>query len=680
MVSCHFLLFSLFLLLSPRVLLSVSDTDALLKLKESFTTSNSLDSWTQDTSPCAGNEQWVGVVCFKGIITGLRLGNMGLSGAVDVEALKGITGLRTVSFTNNSLSGPIPEFNKLGALKAIYLTKNNFSGSIPSDFFSKMESLKKVWLSGNGFAGEIPISLSNLPNLIELHLEYNKFSGKIPQVLPAKLTSLDLSYNDLEGEIPASFKFKAESFAGNEKLCGTQLGKECLKMKAPQTKQTLEGQGPMGIEQSVVKTTPDNPQQAKVAVAVVTLTVVLLMLIAAGIIVMKRREEEFYMLGRENLDEPMVTRMTSNRRKSKDSNSRKGGSAKGGGIGIGDLVIVNDEKGVFGLPDLMKAAAEVLGNGSLGSAYKAVMTSGVAVVVKRMQDMNRIGKDGFDGEMRRLGRLRHKNILTPLAYHYRKEEKLVVYEFIPKGSLLYILHGDLGLLHAELTWPTRLKIVKGIARGLGFLHAELASYNLPHGNLKSSNILIDYDFEPRLSDYGFASLVNPAQISQGLFAYRSPESIQYRIATPKCDVYCFGIVILEILTGKFPSQYLPNGKGGTDVVQWVLSAISERREFELIDPGIAGMRNSASEMERLLYIGAACVESNPDNRPAMKDVIRTIEEVQVERFQFQESSELQLSPSEREGYTTEFSSSSSSPSNIYNAQEGIRHHSRRLTG
>ncbi|MCI31502.1 putative inactive leucine-rich repeat receptor-like protein kinase, partial [Trifolium medium] len=98
--------------------------------------------------------------------------------------------------------------------------------------------------------------------------------------------------------------------------------------------------------------------------------------------------------------------------------------------GIGDLVMVNDEKGAFGLQDLMKAAAEVLGNGGLGSAYKAAMASGLSVVVKRMREMNKIGKDVFDAEMRQFGRIRHPNILTPLAYHYRREEKLFVTEYM----------------------------------------------------------------------------------------------------------------------------------------------------------------------------------------------------------------------------------------------------------
>ena len=128
-------------------------------------------------------------------------------------------------------------------------------------------------------------------------------------------------------------------------------------------------------------------------------------------------------------------------RRNVGESSKKGGMGGGSRNGIGDIVMVNDEKGSFGLQDLMKAAAEVLGNGGLGSAYKAAMATGLSVVVKRMREMNKIGKDVFDAEMRQFGRIRHANILTPLAYHYRREEKLFVTEYKPKGSLLYVLHG-----------------------------------------------------------------------------------------------------------------------------------------------------------------------------------------------------------------------------------------------
>lgn len=161
-----------------------------------------------------------------------------------------------------------------------------------------------------------------------------------------------------------------------------------------------------------------------------------------------------------------------------------------------------------------------------------------------------------------------------------------------------------------------------------FLHTEFSTLELPHGNLKSSNILLDANYVPLLTDYAFHPLVNLNHAPQAMFAYRSPESQQDQHVSPKCDVYCLGIVLLEILTGKFPTQYLTNGKGGTDVVQFVKSAVEENREVELIDPDIAS-EASQQEMQRLLHIAVECTENNPATRPDMKEAIRRIQEIKI---------------------------------------------------
>lgn len=174
-----------------------------------------------------------------------------------------------------------------------------------------------------------------------------------------------------------------------------------------------------------------------------------------------------------------------------------------------------------------------------------------------------------------------------------------------------------------------MKIIQGVASGMEFLHTEFAAYDLPHGNLKSSNILLKEDYEPVLNDYAFHPLINPSNAAQAMFAFKTPEYIDSQQISPKSDVYCLGIVILEILTGKFPSQYLSNGKGGIDVVQWVQSAIAEQREQELLDPEIASNIESVNQMLQLLQIGTDCTDSNPDRRPDIREAIRRILEVQV---------------------------------------------------
>lgn len=575
---------------------------------------------------------------------GLRLEGMGLAGVIDVDALLEIKSLRIISFVNNSFTGSIPEFNRLPALKAMYLTGNRFAGEIAADYFAKMDSLKKIWLSKNDFTGNIPASLSRLPHLIELHLENNKFSGRIPDLNSETLKEFDLANNKLEGEIPPNLaRFNANSFAGNTGLCGEPVGVKC---------DEKPGKHPGGGEP--IEDEADKHDKLKIIGVCVTLGIMLLCLLIFFLLRWKKKEQ-----GDKNVKQvpkerqiPMETievnvsvpsskkgRQLSKRR----SGSVRKGSQKGGGMG--ELVMVNTEKGVFGLPDLMKAAAEVLGNGGVGCSYKATMANGVTVVVKRMREINAIGKEAFDTDVRKLGELRHPNILAPLAYHFRKDEKLFVYEYIPKGSLLYRLHGDRGPAFSEFDWNARLKTIKGITRGLDYLYTELAFLEAPHGNLKSSNVLIGTDHEPLLSEYGFCSFMN--QNSQVLFACKSPEALETGNVTAKSDVYCLGIIILEVLTGEFPCQYLITGKGGADLISWVESAIAEGKPAELFDPVIC-TAGTTSGMEELLNIGVACIERDPEKRLDMQEAIKRIQGIKIEG---QPDTKMEMLPTPKDGFS-----------------------------
>ena len=425
----------------------MSEAEALLSLKSSFSNAQALDSWMANSLPCTEDDQWEGVVCYNGLVTGLRLGGMGLLGEIDVDALLELKSLRTISLMNNSFSGSIPQLNRIGFLKAMYLSGNKFSGDIPLDYFQRMRSLKKVWLSNNEFTGQIPSSLAEVSQLIELHLENNQFSGAIPNLENPSLVDLNLSNNKFEGEIPAGLlKFNESSFTGNAGLCGEKFGKTCEK--------TTESTNPIGPQNNVetinnIGNVPvtNGSKSNSLQIAGFVVTSFLLVSLVVFVIVRSRQkeDEDFDRLGKDIPEEAVEVQVSAPVKREVDTmrkaSSSRRGSSHGGGKGVGELVVVNDEKGVFGLPDLMKAAAEVLGNGGLGSSYKAMMANGVAVVVKRTREMNALGKEGFDAEMKKLGKLKHWNILTPLAYHYRKDEKLIISEYVPRGSLLYLLHG-----------------------------------------------------------------------------------------------------------------------------------------------------------------------------------------------------------------------------------------------
>ncbi|KAJ1258439.1 hypothetical protein BS78_10G074900 [Paspalum vaginatum] len=613
---------------------NMTDAEALVQLKKSFTNSSSLSSWLiTDTdgskSPCApGSHEWHGVVCSRGVVTRLRLNGLKLGGTIDVDALASFPSLRSVSFARNNFSGPLPAFHQIKALKSMYLSNNQFSGTIPDDFFANLGHLKKLWLNGNQLSGPIPASISQATSLLELHLDRNAFTGELPAEPPPALKSFNVSGNDLEGVVPEAFrKFDAGRFAGNEYLCFAPTdAKPCRR------------------EQTVSSWS----RRLVVVVATVLVSAVLLLVALRACSSSQKPSSRARSLDMAGFEEKPPVYMvkqasTTTQKRSTSWLGMRPGSSLGLGHrraasaakvddlssrSAGDLVMVNESKGVFGLTDLMKAAAEVIGSGGLGSAYKAVMANGVAVVVKRARDMNRASKDAFEAEMKRLGAMRHANLLPPLAYHYRKDEKLLVYEYIPKGSLLYVLHGDRGMDYAALDWPMRLKVAVGVARGVAFLHAELASHEVPHGNLKSANILLAPDFEPLLVDFGFSGLMNQTQSPHSMLAYRAPECVAGHLASAKADVYCLGIVLLELLTGKFPAQYLQNAKGGTDLVMWATSALADGFERDLFDPAVmAAWKFALPDMTRLMRVAVDCVEVDLEKRPDMKEAAARVEEV-----------------------------------------------------
>lgn len=179
-----------------------------------------------------------------------------------------------------------------------------------------------------------------------------------------------------------------------------------------------------------------------------------------------------------------------------------------------------------------------------------------------------------------------------------------------------------------LDWPTRLKIIKGVARGLIYLYNELPTLVVPHGHLKSSNVLLDKDLEPLLSDYALRPVINQEQAHMVMTAYKSPEhAINGRISR-KTDVWCLGILILEVLTGRFPENYLtPGYDSNTNLATWVNEMVKEKKSSEVFDKEMAGTKNSKGEMINLLKIGLSCCEEDFETRPELKEVVQKIEQL-----------------------------------------------------
>ncbi|MBA0719105.1 hypothetical protein Golax_006811 [Gossypium laxum] len=633
-----FLLFSLPLVFPSYAL---PESDILLKFKSTLNNASALKSWDSNPQPpCNGpTANWIGVLCNHGAIWGLKLETMGLSGSIDVDTLKDLPNLTTLSFMNNSFNGPIPELNKLKELRSAYLSFNKFSGQIPANAFDGLILIKKLHLSQNQLTGAIPASLATLPKLTELKLDGNQFSGKIPDFrLP--IQTLDLSNNQLEGPIPASLsKMDAQVFAGNKGLCGGPL-KACESPSGSNsTSNDGSGSGSGSGSDSGSGSGSDSgsgssSKKPPIWMIVILVVVgVLIVVVIFAVMMMKRpRKQEATPSSVEAPPSNVRAKGYKGEKHGSPGNSRNGKRAPEATV---KLTFVRDDRERFDLPDLLKASAEVLGSGSFGSSFKAALSIGPVVVVKRYKQMNNAGKEEFLEHMRRIGRLTHENLLPLVAYYYRKEEKLLVSDFVKNGSLAVHLHGRKSTGHPTLDWPTRLKIVKGVAKGLAYLHKELPSLIVPHGHLKSSNVLLNETCEPLLTDYGLIPIINQESAKKLMVAYKSPEYAQQGKITRKSDVWALGILILELLTGMFPGNF--KGKESDhhqeeDLANWVKSVVGDQerpsKDMEVFDKEMGTINDSDGElMQDLLKIGLSCCEEDVEKRLDLKDAVGRIEEL-----------------------------------------------------
>ncbi|KAK6135388.1 hypothetical protein DH2020_030899 [Rehmannia glutinosa] len=324
----------------------------------------------------------------------------------------------------------------------------------------------------------------------------------------------------------------------------------------------------------------------------------------------------------------------------------------------GKLVFVENNQPRFELDDLLKASAEGLGKGNFGNCYKAMLEIGQVVVVKRLIDLKPLSSEEFVRQVRAIANQKHPNLLPLLAYYYSKDEKLFLYRFAAHGNVYNRLHGGRGTRdRIPFRWSSRLAVARGVARALEHLHQNTRSQTTaPHGNLKSSNVLLDENEETLISDYGLTSLIALPIAAQRMVAYKTPEYQSHKLISKKSDVWSYGCLLLELLTGRIPAHSAPPGINGVDLCGWVHRAVREEWTAEIFDPEIAVVRGANQGMLRLMQIAMKCCEKSPEKRPEIRHVLAEVEKVRVSV----DSEEEELSHSSLERSLTDDSLSATS--------------------
>jgi len=200
--------------------------------------------------------------------------------------------------------------------------------------------------------------------------------------------------------------------------------------------------------------------------------------------------------------------------------------------------------------------------------------------------------------------------------------------------------GNRGPGRIPLDWTTRISLVLGAARGLAKIHAEYSAAKVPHGNVKSSNVLLDKNGVACISDFGLSLLLNPVHAIARLGGYRAPEQEQHKRLSQQADVYSFGVLLLEVLTGRAPSSQYPSParprmeeeeQAVVDLPKWVRSVVKEEWTAEVFDQELLRYKNIEEELVSMLHVGLACVVAQPEKRPTMEEVVKMVEEIRVEQ-------------------------------------------------
>ncbi|XP_057797617.1 probable LRR receptor-like serine/threonine-protein kinase At5g45780 [Salvia miltiorrhiza] len=542
---------------------------ALMGMKREMRDENHvLDGWDiNSVDPCT----WYMVGCSaESFVISLEMPSMGLSGTLS-PSIGNLTHLRTMLLQNNQLSGNIPsEIGKLSELQTLDLSGNKFDGGIPGSL-GLLARLSYLKLSKNKLSGQIPRDVANLTGLSVLDLSFNNLSGPIPKILA-----------------------KDYSVAGNVFLCSSN-SQICMAAPKPLNETTSYP--------NFIRHHQHHHHHHLVAAVVAGVSCAFLVSILLLLCwVHLYRSRILY---------------TSYVQQDYEFN-------------IGQLKR-------FSLRELQTATSNfnpknVLGQGGFGVVYRGILPNKTVVAVKRLKDPSFTGEVQFQTEVEMIGLALHRNLLRLYGFCMTTEEKLLVYPYMPNGSVADRLR-DPAQEKPSLDWGKRMHVALGASRGLLYLH-EQCNPKIIHRDVKAANILLDESFEAVVGDFGLAKLLDPRDSHvttavRGTVGHIAPEYLSTGQSSDKTDVFGFGILLLELITGQKALDAANASNGQVQrgmILDWVRTLYAEKKLEELIDKNLKGCFDS-DELEKAVELALQCTQSHPDLRPKMSQVLKILEGV-----------------------------------------------------
>ncbi|KAI0530729.1 hypothetical protein KFK09_000277 [Dendrobium nobile] len=560
-------------------------------------------------------------------LQGLLLSNNQLEGPIPDNLGLMMPSLVKLNLSSNRLTGPLPEsLFVLKSLTHLDTSLNFLSGSISflTDIDGGVSSLIIFNASNNLFSGAISESISNLTSLSILDLHNNNFTGSLPSLLSSlnSLTYLDVSNNNLQDAIPCKIcsivGLTFVNFSGNK-----------FDSFAPESCTMSQACVGSHIISKPLVAYPSARLFGRALVWGIIISVAFISVLIFFIIIKWRRHYQ------KNLALAPAN-------KTKSSAIEPASSEELLSKRLKEPVSINIatfEHALFRitLADIMKATNEfskshIIGDGGFGTVYKASLPENQVVAIKRLNSGRHFqGDREFLAEMETIGKVKHRNLVPLLGYCVFGEERFLIYEYMENGSLEQWLRKQADA-DGTLSWSIRLKICLGAARGLSFLHHGFVPHII-HRDMKSSNILLDQYFEPRVADFGLARIISACETHvttdlAGTFGYIPPEYGLTMKATAKGDVYSFGVVLLELLTGRTPTGQ-EEEKGGGNLVEWVRWMEGFGLVDEVFDPSLSPINLWREQMMCVLRVAKMCTTDEPAKRPTMIEVVNHFKEIQM---------------------------------------------------